>query len=151
MIHGIQHTAISTPDMGRALGFYRDLVGFEVVSDSTWEKGSRAGANAERVMALEGVAVRVVMLRLGESLLELFEFQSPRPAATEPDRPVCDHGFTHICLSVTDMDAEYGRLSRAGMHFHCPPLQLGRRAKVTYGRDPDGNVVELLELLPRAA
>ena len=60
MIERIGHTAISTPDLERALAFYRDLIGFEVVSDQTWEKGSRASANAERIMALEGVTTRAV-------------------------------------------------------------------------------------------
>ncbi|MEE9279833.1 MAG: VOC family protein [Myxococcota bacterium] len=150
MINGIHHTAISTADMERALGFYRDLLGFEVQSDTSWEKGSGASENADRIMALEGVACRIAMLRLGSNHLELFEFDSPAPRAADPNRPVCDHGYTHVCLSVTDMDAEYERLKQAGMRFHCPPIQLGRRARVTYGRDPDGNVVELLEYLEPA-
>jgi catechol 2,3-dioxygenase-like lactoylglutathione lyase family enzyme len=130
MIERMHHAAISTPDLERALSFYRDLVGFEVVSDQTWEKGTRASANAERIMALEGVATRAVMLQLGGTLLELFEFASPRP---------------HICLQVSDLEAEYERLERAGMRFHCPPQRIGRGTTVTYGRDFDGNVVELLE------
>ena len=146
MIERIQHMAISTPDLERALAFYRDLIGFEVMSDQTWEKGSRASANAERIMALEGVTTRAVMLHLGGTLLELFEFDSPTPAPSHPERPVCDHGFTHICLQVSDIDAEYERLERAGMRFHCPPQRIGRGTTVTYGRDFDGNVVELLEM-----
>jgi len=146
MIERMHHTAISTPDLERALGFYRDLVGFEVVSDQTWEKGTLASAAAERIMALQGVTTRAVMLRLGETLLELFEFDSPTPASSDPERPVCDHGFTHICLQVGDIDAEYERLERAGMRFHCPPQRIGPRTAVTYGRDFDGNVVELLEM-----
>lgn len=31
MIRGIHHTAISTPDLERALAFYRDLLGLRVV------------------------------------------------------------------------------------------------------------------------
>jgi hypothetical protein len=46
---------------------------------------------------------------------------------------------------VVDVDAEYERLKAAGMTFHCPPQGMsGIRA--TYGRDPDGNVIELLEI-----
>jgi catechol 2,3-dioxygenase-like lactoylglutathione lyase family enzyme len=146
MIERIQHTAISTSDLERALGFYRDLLGFEVISDQTWEKGSRASGNAERIMALEDVTTRAVMLHLGGTLLELFEFDSPTPAPSDPERPVCDHGFTHICLQVSDIDAEYARLERAGMRFHCPPQRIGRGTAVTYGRDFDGNVIELLEM-----
>jgi catechol 2,3-dioxygenase-like lactoylglutathione lyase family enzyme len=59
---------------------------------------------------------------------------------------VCDHGITHIALDVRNIGAEYERLSAAGMRFHCPPLDMGT-VKATYGRDPDGNVVELQEIL----
>ncbi len=149
MINDIQHTAISTGDMERALAFYRDLLGFEVLSDTSWEKGSEQTARVERLMELDGVAFRVAMLRLGTSQLELFEFDSPVPTPSDPNRPVCDHGITHICLSVTDIDSEYERLERAGMRFHGPPVDFGGRTVATYGRDPDGNVVELYELQER--
>ncbi|HJP36347.1 MAG TPA: VOC family protein, partial [Gammaproteobacteria bacterium] len=64
----------------------------------------------------------------------------------EARRPVCDHGITHLCLQVSDIDAEYERLKAAGMVFHCPPQAVGDAIHATYGRDPDGNVVELLEI-----
>ena len=64
-----------------------------------------------------------------------------------PRRPVSDHGITHICLDVTDLDGEYDRLAAAGMTFHCPPQRIGDDVKTTYGRDPDGNVIELQEIL----
>jgi predicted enzyme related to lactoylglutathione lyase len=53
-----------------------------------------------------------------------------------------------LCLEVTDIDAEYTRLCAAGMLFHCPPQRVGDSLRVTYGRDPDGNVIELLEASP---
>lgn len=145
MIHGIQHTAISTGDMERALGFYRDLLGFEVESDFQIEKDSRFSPSLEPILALEGVKVRIAMLKLGPHRIELFQFDSPAPRASDPNRPVCDHGITHVCLEVSDIESEYERLRASGMRFHCPPQELGR-AKATYGRDPDGNVVELLQL-----
>ena len=64
----------------------------------------------------------------------------------DPNRPVCDHGITHIAFEVDDLDAEYDRLKAAGMRFHCPPQNLGV-SRVTYGRDPDGNVLELWQSL----
>lgn len=139
MIHGIHHTAISTPDMERALGFYRDLLGMEVVFDSSF-----TGETAEEIMALENVDVRIVMLGFDNARIELFEFASPAPAPGDPNRPVCDNGITHVCLQVTDIDSEYQRLVDAGVTFHCPPTGVGP-SRATYGRDPDGNVFELLE------
>jgi catechol 2,3-dioxygenase-like lactoylglutathione lyase family enzyme len=93
---------------------------------------------------LRGSAARAVMLRLGDSYLEIFEYASPEPAPLDPDRPVCDHGITHVCLQVEDLHAEYGRMKAAGMRFHSDPLTQDS-GYVVYGRDPDGNVVELIE------
>ena len=140
MIAGIHHVAISTPDADRLLAFYRDVLGFEEVMDFTWPPGTDA---ADRITALDGSSARQIMLRKGASCLELFQFHAPEPAPGDPRRPVCDHGITHLCLEVDDIDAEYARLRDAGMEFHCGPQELGPGLHTTYGRDPDGNVVEL--------
>ena len=145
MIAGIHHVAISTPDAERALGFYRDLLGFEPLFDQSWPPGT---AVADRITALHGSSARQVMLRRGNAYLELFEYAAPEPRHGDPQRPVCDHGITHLCLDVTGLDAEYERLREAGVAFHCPPQDLGAGVRTTYARDPDGNVVELQELSP---
>ena len=80
---------------------------------------------------------------------ELFQYATPQPHPSDSNRPVCDHGITHLCLQVTDIDAEYARLKAAGMRFHCPPQEYTSGLWATYGRDPDGNVVELLEVQDR--
>jgi glyoxylase I family protein len=77
--------------------------------------------------------------------LELFEFRHPVPKPADLSRPVCDQGITHFCVAVNDIDREYERLKAAGATFHCAPQKLAAEATVTYGRDPDGNVFELLE------
>lgn len=144
MIQGIHHTAISTGDIERSLRFYRDLLGFEEVFSSTWEVGTET---VDRIVGLKDSSAQVVMLRAGNACVELFQYATPLPKPSDSNRPVCDHGITHLCLQVTDIDSEYERLKAAGMHFHCPPQAGGRGLRVTYGRDPDGNVVELLEVM----
>lgn len=143
MIQGFHHVAISSPDLDRLVAFYRDVIGFELVYELDWEAGN---APIDRMMALKDVAARAAMLRTGNSFLEIFEFSSPPPKAQVGDRPVIDHGLTHICLAVDDAQAEYQRLSAAGMRFHCPPVDAGLPVIGTYGRDPDGNVIEILEV-----
>ena len=144
MIRGVHHTAISTPDLDRALAFYRDLLGFRVVFEFAWPAGTDA---ADRITGLKGSSARAAMLQAGNAHIELFQYESPKPHPGDPRRPVSDHGITHICLDVTDLDVEYERLAAAGMTFHCPPQRLGTDVKTTYGRDPDGNVIELQEIL----
>ena len=141
MIRGIHHAAISTGDLERALSFYRDVLGFELVMDHSWGQGVR---NMDVTMDLRDSAARCVLLRAANAMLEIFEYTSPEPAPGDSNRPLCDHGITHLCLEVDDIEAEYARLCAAGMRFHHPPVQ-NDGAKMTYGRDPDGNAVELIE------
>jgi catechol 2,3-dioxygenase-like lactoylglutathione lyase family enzyme len=147
MIRGIHHTAISTADIERSLRFYRDLLGFEVIYTSAWAAGTKG---ADQITGLKDSAARLAMVKAGNACIEIFQYSSPPPKSAEPMRPVCDHGITHICLDVADIDAEYERLKSAGMMFHCPPQGLGG-VRATYGRDPDGNVVELLEVTDAAS
>ena len=144
MIRGIHHAAISTGNLDRMLAFYRDLLGFRLLFDFSWPAGTEV---ADRITGLQQSSARCVMLHTGNAVIELFEYASPAPRPGDPDRPVCNHGITHICLDVTDLDAEYQRLRAAGVRFHCPPQELGSEVRTTYGRDPDGNVIELQEVL----
>lgn len=141
MLKGFHHAAISTPDLERSVRFYRELFGCTVVREFGWPAGI---PEADALTGLRNSSAKAVMLKLGDSFLEIFEFSSPTPKPGDPDRPACDHGITHICLEVRDSLAEYARLKQAGMRFHAPP-QAQDGGFVTYGRDPDGNIVELLE------
>ena len=145
MIRGLHHASITTRDIQRLAAFYRDLLGFEVVLETSWDGGNPA---ADAIYGLGDTAVRMVMLRTANAALELFEFVRPLGRAGDPERPVNDAGITHICLAVDDIEAEYARLSAAGMRFNCPPRHAPGLCKATYGRDPDGNIVELMEPEP---
>lgn len=141
MIKGFHHAAISTPDLERCIEFYTRVIGGEVAWEFGWEQGS---PEADAVTGLHNSASRAAMLKIGNSYLEVFEFSSPTPALQSGIRPVNNHGITHVCLEVIDIQVEYERLRKAGMAFHSEPIaQEG--SSMVYGRDPDGNVVELIE------
>jgi catechol 2,3-dioxygenase-like lactoylglutathione lyase family enzyme len=141
VIKAINHVGISVANFDRALQFYRDVIGMETVVDKSF-----SGEMYEAILGLKGARGRVAALRLGEQYIELFEFLQPQPKTAPSDRAVCDHGITHFCLGVEDIYGEYERLKAAGVVFHCPPQHSGK-AIATYGRDPEGNVFELLTLL----
>jgi catechol 2,3-dioxygenase-like lactoylglutathione lyase family enzyme len=148
MIRGIHHVAIATGNLDRLVGFYRDVIGMEVMRESEWAPGS---ALIDSIVGLAGSSARTATLRAQNAYLELFQYRTPPGAEQDPNRPVADHGYTHFCLDVVDIDQEYERLVAAGMRFHCAPppaSSLGSGAlRSTYGRDPDGNVIELQEIL----
>jgi catechol 2,3-dioxygenase-like lactoylglutathione lyase family enzyme len=141
MIHGIDHTALSVPDMDAALQFYSGVLGFEVLMNFAWPSGAKP---LDDLVGLPDSASKVAMLRLGDTRIEVFEYLNPKGRAQDPDRPVCDHGIIHLCLAVSDIAGEYERLREAGVRFNSTPIDLGREVCV-YGRDPFGNVLELIE------
>ena len=65
----------------------------------------------------------------------------------EKNRPVNNHGHTHLCVDVTDIEVEYKRLLKNGVPVYVPPQEIGKQVKTTYGRDCDGNVFESQEII----
>ena len=147
MLVGIHHTALSTPDLDRLVAFYRDLFGFELQFDFAWDESN---AEFQRTHAQPETKGRVVMLERGSSRLELFEYTKPVPQRAPGPRPNVDHGIAHFCFEVKDIDAEYDRLRAAGVPFLSQPVPQAY-VKVCYGRDPDGNLFELLEFLTESS
>ncbi len=144
MIGGVHHIGISTPDIDRLIAFYRDLMGFELCYEMRIDEPS---PQVDAMIEMDGVTLRMAMIRTGTSYIELFQFETPAGAPRGPDWKLSDHGLNHFCLMVEDVDAEYARLSAAGMQFHAPPVHVaGRPTTACYGRDPDGNRVELIEI-----
>jgi len=144
MIRGIHHVAISTPNLQRIVDFYTNVIGAEQVYDGGWEAGSDV---IDTIVGLKKSHAKQAMLRLGNAYLEFFEYVTPAGKPKDPAYGVNDHGYTHFCLDVQDIDAEYQRLLAAGVAFNCPPPDFpGGAIRATYGRDPDGNVIELQQI-----
>jgi len=141
MIRGIHHVSVHVNDFDRMVAFYRDAFGFEIVGDGFgWENVEAL----DNILDVRGTAARGAMLRAGTCYIELFEFTAPAPEMSTPKRPN-DKGYTHFCVDVTDIAAEYARLKALGMTFgHHEPIDMGH-VKTIYGRDPEGNVIEIQE------
>jgi catechol 2,3-dioxygenase-like lactoylglutathione lyase family enzyme len=139
MILGFHHVAVSTPDMERFIDWYAQMFGFERAGTGGWEVGN---ARIDGMTGLKDSSARYAMIRRGNLYIEVFQYASPPSEAVRPR--ACDHGITHFCFYTDDVDADYARLLALGMHFNCPPGEGALRA--TYGRDCDGNLVELLQI-----
>jgi catechol 2,3-dioxygenase-like lactoylglutathione lyase family enzyme len=143
---GVHHTSRSVADMERSLAFYRDLLGLEVLLDT-----EMAGEMLEREVALEGARLRLVELGTGgETMLELLQYHEPQPRQDVDELRPCDAGAHHVALAVEDIQADYDRLSGAGVEFTCPPQEVdagyfaGHRTVYCY--DPDHMIVELWQV-----
>lgn len=149
MILGINHVGISVPDLEKALSFYCDMLGFKRNFGFEWKPGSELAEPLDTVTGVKDTAARAVSVSCGNLSLEIFHFTGGNPAPQNPNQPVVNHGLSHLCLAVKDLDYEYERLVTAGMEFHSAPVQLVPGIRTVYGRDPFGNVVELEEVKGR--
>jgi catechol 2,3-dioxygenase-like lactoylglutathione lyase family enzyme len=122
MIDRFDHLHIQPADFDRSLGFYRDTLGWTVVS-SWGDAGSGRGA------VLSGGAIKVVLAERS---------RYPAAAVTSPARPA-------IHLDIHDIDKRFAALP-AGDHVLVAPTQseLGTRWFVV--RDPDGLLIAFEEV-----
>jgi glyoxylase I family protein len=142
MILGIHHIAMHTPNFDAMVRFYRDAFGFRPPAEEwTW----RDSPLMDRGIDVKGSAARGLILKAGNCYIEMFDYASPPSRSGGAARPN-DHGYTHFAIEVTDIADEMKRLAALGMTFPEPdPIDIGD-VKFIYGKDPDGNIIELLEM-----
>lgn len=95
--------------------FYRDAFGF---AEAAYAKGAA--------------------FRAGETLLLLEESAEAAADATFEGK-----GWRYITVQVFNADAEHARVLAAGGREALAPVTLGKTARISMVRDPDGNWIEL--------
>jgi lactoylglutathione lyase len=60
-------------------------------------------------------------------------------------------GYQHFCLAVDDLDQMLAHLAAMNVHPHRPPRPGRSYYTIAFVSDPDGNVIELMEITPQSA
>lgn len=128
-ISSLNHIAIIASDYQRSLTFYREVLGFELISE-TWR--------AERRSMMAKLSLN------GSYLLELFTFPDAPKRLSYPEAL----GLRHIAFTVPDLEEAVEDLCAHG--FTPEPIRedptTGERC--FFCADPDGLPVEFVETLP---
>lgn len=140
MIVGLHHVAISVNDFDKALAFYTNALGFDIVQQTTFAND----ALANKTIGLDDITAQMAMLKAPNAFLELWEYSNPQPEDLRSR--ACDYGYPHFALQVDDIETEYQRLQTHGMEFVGDVVRFGDSASAIYGRDPCGNIIELYEI-----
>lgn len=133
------HLVVGVTDMDRALAFYRDTLGMDVVFE-TLVSGEPFDAVLHAKRKQEG---RVVGGLLGGLMMELLSLGA-KPTADHPARRPST-GIHNVSLSVPDLDDTHRRLSAAGYPPDQEPFEIGG-VRMFFVKDPDGTPVEFIEL-----
>ena len=126
MILGIGHSAYGVQDIDASLAFYVDQLGLE---------------KAFELRRDDGTLWIVYVYCGGGSFVELF------PGEDVTERPNTD-SYKHLCLRVDDMTATLDDLRQRGLEPIDPP-SVGKDGNTqAWVRDPDGNLIELMQIAP---
>ena len=128
MITSIAHVAYRVQDLEKSLDFFCRILGLE---------------EAFRLLHDDGEPW-LVYLRVGDSgFIELFP-EGKKRFPTSPEAI----GFAHLCLYVDDIFAAVDQLRERGLECPGAPT-LGKDGNWQYWiKDPDGNDIELMQLMP---
>ena len=140
MFTRMDHVAISVKNMDKVIAFYQDVVGMEKVFDRTFD------TPMARLIGVEGTKVRIVHMRLNNSVIELFDYAYPKGREPRPDPLQSDYGLIHIGFLVEDFHATYQRLVDRGVQFLGEPVEIRPGVWVAYFHGAEHEVCEMREI-----
>jgi catechol 2,3-dioxygenase-like lactoylglutathione lyase family enzyme len=149
-VEAVATVGMTVSDMDRSVEFYSKVLSFEKVADvEVW------GTDYERLQGVFGLRMRVVRLQLGNEVIELTEYLTPKGKPFPMDSRGNDRWFQHIAIIVSDMEKAYEWLrSHKVQHASTGPQRLpdwnpnAGGIKAFYFRDPDGHFLEVLWFPP---
>ncbi len=136
------HIGLRVADIERSARFYADAFGARM----TTQPMAYGPPDASDILGgPPELTFRVCHIGFDEGTIELFEFGEPY-RETAP-LPVTGGGIIHYALQVDDVEDALERVERAGGKRMWPALrEVGATGKVIYATDPDGHVLELIDL-----
>jgi catechol 2,3-dioxygenase-like lactoylglutathione lyase family enzyme len=143
MITEIRHTGLVVADLEMSLKFWCEALGFVVA-----RQVDEFGPHIDAMMGLENVKVTTAKLAAPDgSLIELLYFHSHTDKSRWEGKPYST-GFTHIALTVKDLNETLTRLKQFGGSIPSEPqLSPDGKVRVIYATGPEGVLLEFVEIL----
>jgi catechol 2,3-dioxygenase-like lactoylglutathione lyase family enzyme len=142
MIQSLGHVGLGVSNLERSLKFYRDVMGMEVLM-----KLNITDDRIARVIGIPAAQCRIVHLKLGDGILELFEYSNPIGINRAKDMRQCDYGLIHLGFEINEFHKHVEQFKEIGLQFLGEPVEFRPGVWVVYLRGPDGEVIELRQNL----
>jgi catechol 2,3-dioxygenase-like lactoylglutathione lyase family enzyme len=146
------HININVSNLDVSIAFYEKL-GFSLLIPGVpylgIGKDSRSEIPASQRKALDvpsGTMARACIMQLDDGFpkIDLTEYAKDSPQAPAAND---DLGIARLCLGTSTLEQDYKLLKSAGVEFLCAPTEgVGGLADIAICRDPDGTLIELIEL-----
>jgi catechol 2,3-dioxygenase-like lactoylglutathione lyase family enzyme len=135
------HVAVVTRNMDRAIAFYEPLFGTGLHNRGWFGPGPQF----DRMGGLINARIEGAWLQAGNMLLELWQFHAPEAPPELSPRQFFDPGYSHLCLETDALDADSAQLIQLGGKLLGGASE-GDQLRSVFACDPEGNLIELLEL-----
>lgn len=131
------HVGVTVSDLDRAVEFYTTTFDLDVAAEFFV-----AGEAFSDAVSVAGASASFAHLAAGDVIVELVEYE---PQA-EPNAPpeLNQPGAIHLGLSVDDVEAFYNNLASA-VETLSPPQTTATGTTICFLRDPDGNLIEVVD------
>jgi len=144
MILTTNHTSFTVSDVERSIAFYRDLLGFTLLS-----LAERAPGFAEMATGIPGAHLKTAYLEApGGHRLELIQYLSP--PGMKLDTRTNNVGSAHLALNVDDLRRVYREFRANGVRFKGEPVEIpagpNKGNLMVYMLDPDDFTLELIQI-----
>ncbi|MCU0872714.1 MAG: VOC family protein [Pirellulaceae bacterium] len=136
LTHSTVDIALVCSDFQESLRFYHEQLGLEIVQDLQIPDAVAQGAG----LAPRGF--RQVRLRAGQTLIKLMDIAAPPPQRTADFAA----GVRWLTFFVDDLHRTVERLKADGVKFLADPVAAPDAAGVACAVDPDGILIELVQL-----
>jgi catechol 2,3-dioxygenase-like lactoylglutathione lyase family enzyme len=132
------HVGLTVSDLDRSVAFYRDTLGLDVLS--RFSVGGEAFAAG---VGIEGASADFAHLDADGARVELVEYdpEGDDQSSGELNQP----GASHLGLEVDDLDAFYADLPE-DVPTISEPQTTESGTRICFLQDPDGHLIEVLEL-----
>jgi catechol 2,3-dioxygenase-like lactoylglutathione lyase family enzyme len=146
VITAFNHTSFTVGDMDRAVKFWTEAMGFKAASVSP-----RQGDWQGRVTGVPGASLLVAHLFGHGHHMEFIQYLDAAPGTTATYAPNAP-GAAHVCFEVSEIRGVAERLVAEGATWQGEIAEVShgtmRGAYAAYVRDPNGIVIELVQLPP---
>jgi catechol 2,3-dioxygenase-like lactoylglutathione lyase family enzyme len=140
-IRSLSHVGITVSSFEKSVKWYYEKFGFRLIDEQILSKEQVKGLY--NLYGLDGAEVRLGFLRAPKGgVVEIFEFSE---AQTKTKLAWNSPGLTHLTLDVKNVNRWYKELLKMGVIFRSPPQKTGVNEWV-FLEDPDGNLIELIDL-----
>jgi catechol 2,3-dioxygenase-like lactoylglutathione lyase family enzyme len=144
----VNHIGISVPDLEKAIDFYSEVIGFNIIKGPVNIVPDTPGIGliGKNIFGPQFKEVKIAWLNSGNNVgLEIFQFIDPKAELRSDNFEYWKSGFFHICITDPNIEDLCNKILEKGgkMRADVQMVNEVKQHKIAYLEDPFGNIIEI--------